>query len=119
MSTDELTITEQLDRAHACAREWRRAHDRQLQHTAAARAQVKTAERKAQLLQAKLDGTAMAGETVMGGLCDDALKLLTKWCSAVELGERDNDLVLVSSPKDLRDLWKETKRLFATPRIPK
>lgn len=119
MSTDDLTITEQLELAHESVRQWRRAHGRQLQHTVAARAQTKAAERKAQLLQAKLDGTAMAGETVMGGLCSDMMILLGEWCGAAELNEYDNNLVLACDQEALRGLWKRTKRLLSTPRVPK
>ncbi len=117
MSHDQLTTEEQLERAHETARAWRRAHDRQLQHTVAARAQTKAAERKARLLQSKLDGTAMAGETVMGGLCDDALKLLAEWLGAAELSHSENTFEIPW--RVCCDLTSRTRALLSTPRVPK
>lgn len=117
MSTDELTITEQLDRAHESAREWRRAHDRQLQRTVAEQAKTKAAERKAQLLQAKLDGTAMARGEVLADLCDNALTLLGGWLDAAVLSETDN-VYTIEWRKGVA-LRGQTRDLLTKPRYPK
>lgn len=63
----------------------------------------KKGEKERQLLQSKLDGTALATDTVLGQVCDEALKLLGEW----------------SSRFHTEDLSERTVELLTTPRVPK
>lgn len=117
MSTDELTTEDQLEQMTISMLCWRRAHDEQLQHTVAERAKTKAAERKAQLLQAKLDGTALTNGTVLGDLCGDALNLLADWLQASELAPNEN-VWHVEFGKGA-ELRTATRNLIITPRAPK
>jgi hypothetical protein len=117
MSADDLTTEEQLEDALESAKCWRQAHDDQLGHVVAERAKTRAAERKAQLLQSKLDGTAMADETVMGGLVKDALDLVSDWYIAAELSDKEN--VYTVDWRKGHDLRERSRKLVSTPRYPK
>ena len=117
MSTDEPTIDEQLEDALESAKCWRQAHDEQLDRAIIERAKTRAAERKARLLQSKLDGTAMANDTVMGELVKDALDLLGEWATAARLSHSENTFEI--QWRVGKDLNHRTHVLLSTPRIPK
>lgn len=66
----------------------------------------KKGEKERQLLQSKLDGTAIATDTVLGKLCDEALKLIGEWADSECHHWQSNDL------------RERTRALLTSPRVP-
>jgi hypothetical protein len=64
----------------------------------------KKGESHRQLLQAKLDGTAVATDTMLGKMCYEALKLLGEWVASFPFDEL---------------LASKTREFLTMPRVPK